>query len=64
MKDDGFVQSDGGASIDTEPESWAVIVAILGWLCFVIGAALAAFAVAAFSDWTPAFWPRLVVALS
>jgi hypothetical protein len=57
-----MVQSDG--AIDTEPESWAVILAILGWLCFVIGAALAAFAVAAFSDWTPAIWPRAVVALN
>jgi uncharacterized membrane protein YoaK (UPF0700 family) len=51
-------------SEDDTPESWAVILAILGWLCFVIGAALAAFAVAAFSDWTPAFWPRAVAALS
>jgi hypothetical protein len=41
-----------------------VILAVVGWACLAIAAAFAAFAFAAFSDWTPAIWPRLVVALS
>jgi hypothetical protein len=51
-------------SEDDTPESWAVIVAIIGWLFFVIGVAAAAAAFVAFSDWTQVVWPRLVVALS
>jgi hypothetical protein len=49
---------------DPAPDSWAVVLAVVGWACLAIAAAFAAFAFAAFSDWTPAIWPRLVVALS
>jgi hypothetical protein len=59
-----FVQSDGGASIDTEPDSWAVIVAIAGWACFVIAVAAAAAAFVAFSDWTQTVWPHILTALA
>jgi hypothetical protein len=49
---------------DPAPDSWSVILAIAGWVCFVIAVAAAAAAFVAFSDWVPPYWANLVVALS
>jgi hypothetical protein len=59
-----MVQSDGGASIDTEPESWAVICGVVGWVALIFAVVAAAAAIAAFSEWSPPYWPRIVVALN
>jgi hypothetical protein len=59
-----MVQSDGGASIDTEPESWAVIVGIVGWVVLTIAVVAGGAAAAYFIEWLTPYWPSFVVALS
>jgi hypothetical protein len=59
-----MVQSDGGASIDTEPESWAVICGIVGWVALILGIVAFGAAAAYFIEWLTPHWPSLVVALS
>jgi hypothetical protein len=52
------------SSDDETPDSWAVICGLGAWVLLIFAVVAAAASIAAFSDWTPAFWPRLVVALS
>jgi hypothetical protein len=59
-----FVQSDGGASIDTEPESWSVIYGVVGWVALILGIVAFGAAAAYFIEWLTPHWPSLVVALS
>jgi hypothetical protein len=57
-----FVQSDG--AIDTEPESWAVIVGLGGWVALILAVVAAGAAAAYFIEWLQPHWPRMVVALN
>jgi hypothetical protein len=49
---------------DDEPESWAVIVGLGSWVALIFAVVAAAAAIAAFSEWSPPYWPRLVYALN
>jgi hypothetical protein len=59
-----LVQNDGGASIDTEPESWAVICGIVGWVALILGIVAFGAAAAYFIEWLQPHWPSMVVALN
>jgi hypothetical protein len=49
---------------DDEPDSTAMICGLGGWVLLILAVVAAAASIAAFSDWTPAIWPRAVVALN
>jgi hypothetical protein len=49
---------------DDEPESWAVIVGLGSWVALIFAVVAAAAAIAAFSEWSPPYWPRLVLAFN
>jgi hypothetical protein len=49
---------------DDTPESWAVICGIGGWVALILAVVAAAASIAAFSEWSPPYWPRLVLAFN
>jgi hypothetical protein len=51
-------------SDDDTPESWAVIVGLGGWVLLIFAVVAAAASIAAFSEWSPPYWPRLVLAFN